>query len=139
MSGLNLNFSSTFFTASLPLTQSQIPNPKFPQFQQYSFRNRQAKRCRLVVPHASSSKLPLLPFDIKQVSFRTDSSFSSVCLSLFFWNFFSFFFLLRNNFARRVWEMLVLMILCWIFLKNVVWDNKIIYSIIMRVGELLFF
>ncbi|KAJ9675924.1 hypothetical protein PVL29_024746 [Vitis rotundifolia] len=73
MRGLNLNFSSSFFTASLPLTQSQIPNPKFPQFQQYSFRNRQTKRCCFIVPHASSSGLPLLPFDINQVLIPSES------------------------------------------------------------------
>ncbi|KAL6318240.1 hypothetical protein AAG906_035749 [Vitis piasezkii] len=73
MSGLNLNFSSTFFTASLPLTQSQIPNPKFPQFQQYSFRNRQTKRCGFIAAHAGSSGLPLLPFDINQVLIPSES------------------------------------------------------------------
>ena len=130
---INLNFSSPFFTASLPLIQSQIPNPKFPQFQRYSFRNRQAKRCRFIVPHASSSELPLLPVDINQVSFRTDSSFSSVRLSLFFWNFSSFFFLLRNNFARRVWKMLVLMILCslFVFVERFFWYKKIIGFILV--------
>ncbi|XP_059590616.1 uncharacterized protein LOC100244294 isoform X3 [Vitis vinifera] len=73
MSGLNLKFSSTFFTASLPLTQSQIPNPKFPQFQQYSFRNRQTKRCGFIAAHADSSGLPLLPFDINQVLIPSES------------------------------------------------------------------
>eukprot|EP00261_Vitis_vinifera_P030430 XP_010665413.1 PREDICTED: uncharacterized protein LOC100244294 isoform X3 [Vitis vinifera] len=75
MSGLNLKFSSTFFTASLPLTQSQIPNPKFPQFQQYSFRNRQTKRCGFIAAHADSSGLPLLPFDINQSLFRKKKLF----------------------------------------------------------------
>lgn len=73
MSGLNLNFSCTFFTASPPLTQSQIPNPKFPQFQQYSFRNRQTKRCGFIAAHAGSSGLPLLPFDINQVLIPSES------------------------------------------------------------------
>ena len=133
MSSLNLNFSSSFFTASLPLTQSQIPNPKFPQFQhtlsEFNRLNDAVSQYHMLAfPIFRSSHLIY-----NQVSFRTDSSFSSVRLSLFFWkgfleNFFSFSFLLRNNFARRVWKMLVLMILCWlsVFLENVVWDKKII-------------
>lgn len=116
---LNFNFSSALCTF-----RSQIPNPKFPEFRGYSFRNRRTKGCRVMFKHASSYELPLLPFDMNQVNFRNASSFSWVRFSLSgqgLENLFYVIFSLWNHFARFLGKMLGLMILYWlsVFLENI--------------------